>query len=294
MAITPTTRSISSRPTSPVPQTDGVNKDEVIVQRPSAFAFLGLGGTTRSVEVAQAIPCTVGPDGSVVSDKLTYTYFGAVENVLSRYPRLLVEAAYYISAFVGGILEKTPTEFSGQMGICKNVLYATELYRGGSRMFSVCYDAATKYSATAISTAVQAVGQGFNAITHTAEMAVLCGAPIKATVLLGFQRINAGVTLLWSGLGAVEHFQANLKADTVDKKTLSLLKLAMNISFVASAVISLSSIAMGMPLFSGTSMAFMALGALLALAAAVHEAVKDPYQTNMQTMLHSDQGLLFA
>ncbi|MEN9344333.1 MAG: hypothetical protein RLZZ453_1120 [Chlamydiota bacterium] len=159
----------------------------------------------------------------------------------------------------------------------KNLLSGLELLKKSKEVVTAGSEALAKGTASAVyGVAVKSAGW-FNSFADAASY-VNRYVPVAALPVIN--NLNVGATLFYSSDGFVEQCGNMVAAKTPEQATLTLLKMSMNVCYVAFGVFMLSWLAMGVapvvPIMLGCLTSATAFG----LAGYFFEKVYDPYNTN--------------
>lgn len=222
-----------------------------------------------------------------IKGRITYSVNEVISQALEKQISNVIKAVRYTIFFASQAVEKTPaslTEFSKQLGNFKNILSMRNLHKAIPNACSSFFNAVAQRSAAAARSALLDCGSCFNTIADTVELTSVF-VPLNAAICTLMKNTNVWVTGTCSSLNAITQFKALLKAEkegTAEQAILSLLRLAMNVSYVAFAAISLGCMAMGVVPSTVTIMTCLASGTAFGLGSFFYEMRNDPYGKNYQ------------
>jgi len=238
--------------------------------------------------VAQKIEAPVKKPPS--TSAYTFTLNGAFARSLSTGTiKDWAKLVRYITFYVGEVMTNAPA-FVSQVGVLmgntKNVLSIGSLYNGILKTNETfCGVIKPSFFGTAIDTMVE-VGGCFGNVVDIIEVTLASGVPFHAATSTFVKKLNPGVTGLCASVKTIKSVYKWAEADEVGKADLSFLNLAMQVSYVAFAAISLGcTMVIGVAPSSFAIVTCLASATLFGLAAFFYEMMYDPYCKNYETLI---------
>jgi hypothetical protein len=226
--------------------------------------------------------CSAKKD-TAITGRINYTVRETISQALEKQISNVVKAVRYTAFYVGQSMEHVPVglnEFSKQLGNFKNILSTRKLYDDIPKACNSLCAAVASRSYQVARTALLDCGTVCNAVADTVEVTNVF-APLNPVICNIIKSVNVWVTGTCATLNSITQIDAFLKAaddNQVEQQMLSLLKLAMNVSYAAFAVIMLT-------VAAPTALAIvttLASGTAFGLLSFFYENINDPYGKNYE------------